>query len=445
MLYWVDAAYELCFRTSFALFPADYEDLDEKEPATPEERAAVFLPESDERARIRSRKVFTTEVRDRVFCLSRRGPLAELVRVLAALNARALALSVADNPRFAQRGAAVAAVLEAIAAHEKLELLPSSNHHSLVQLGACVLSWTLRGRVAPEEIETCSPDEALDLLRADGVELTRDRDLKILARVLAEDAVAPLLDAPEEQVRRTALHVLAVMKPARYLSRLLDAERAVHEEEDEVVHDPVGAVIEAAACTAGDALLPVVEREVEERPDYVSHDALTEAAACLATRRSDHILRRWLPTLIRGRDGLSAGRAAVVAIRTGSSRASGTVLAALSSGDLDLRGIADSERGARERREFVLNVGLLLELAGRDDDPDELVERGIETYLRRRRPDRASPAKAKTDFAKTSPGTSGRAGNAPAQTIRREAPRVGRNDPCPCGSGKKYKKCCGRA
>ena len=28
---------------------------------------------------------------------------------------------------------------------------------------------------------------------------------------------------------------------------------------------------------------------------------------------------------------------------------------------------------------------------------------------------------------------------------RREAPKVGRNDPCPCGSGKKYKKCCGRA
>jgi len=23
------------------------------------------------------------------------------------------------------------------------------------------------------------------------------------------------------------------------------------------------------------------------------------------------------------------------------------------------------------------------------------------------------------------------------------APKVGRNDPCPCGSGKKYKKCCG--
>jgi preprotein translocase subunit SecA len=27
--------------------------------------------------------------------------------------------------------------------------------------------------------------------------------------------------------------------------------------------------------------------------------------------------------------------------------------------------------------------------------------------------------------------------------IVREAPKVGRNDLCPCGSGKKYKKCCG--
>ncbi|MGC8867879.1 MAG: SEC-C metal-binding domain-containing protein [Elusimicrobiales bacterium] len=29
------------------------------------------------------------------------------------------------------------------------------------------------------------------------------------------------------------------------------------------------------------------------------------------------------------------------------------------------------------------------------------------------------------------------------ETYRRENPKVGRNDPCPCGSGKKYKKCCG--
>ena len=30
------------------------------------------------------------------------------------------------------------------------------------------------------------------------------------------------------------------------------------------------------------------------------------------------------------------------------------------------------------------------------------------------------------------------------RTVRNEGPKVGRNDPCPCGSGKKYKNCCGR-
>lgn len=29
------------------------------------------------------------------------------------------------------------------------------------------------------------------------------------------------------------------------------------------------------------------------------------------------------------------------------------------------------------------------------------------------------------------------------QQVQRDAPKVGRNDPCPCGSGRKYKKCCG--
>lgn len=34
---------------------------------------------------------------------------------------------------------------------------------------------------------------------------------------------------------------------------------------------------------------------------------------------------------------------------------------------------------------------------------------------------------------------------AKGETVHRESPKVGRNDPCPCGSGRKYKKCCGAA
>ncbi|MFP4387774.1 MAG: SEC-C metal-binding domain-containing protein [Desulfococcaceae bacterium] len=32
---------------------------------------------------------------------------------------------------------------------------------------------------------------------------------------------------------------------------------------------------------------------------------------------------------------------------------------------------------------------------------------------------------------------------APGETVVRDQPKIGRNAPCPCGSGKKYKKCCG--
>ncbi|MBP7893336.1 MAG: SEC-C domain-containing protein [Firmicutes bacterium] len=34
-------------------------------------------------------------------------------------------------------------------------------------------------------------------------------------------------------------------------------------------------------------------------------------------------------------------------------------------------------------------------------------------------------------------------GGSARQPLRRSDKKVGRNDPCPCGSGKKYKKCCG--
>jgi uncharacterized protein len=33
----------------------------------------------------------------------------------------------------------------------------------------------------------------------------------------------------------------------------------------------------------------------------------------------------------------------------------------------------------------------------------------------------------------------------PPAFSRRTPPKTGRNDPCPCGSGRKYKKCCGAA
>ena len=50
-----------------------------------------------------------------------------------------------------------------------------------------------------------------------------------------------------------------------------------------------------------------------------------------------------------------------------------------------------------------------------------------------------------TDYSQAAQGQAQAAEPPPvAKTIRKETPKVGRNDPCPCGSGKKYKKCCGK-
>jgi preprotein translocase subunit SecA len=37
------------------------------------------------------------------------------------------------------------------------------------------------------------------------------------------------------------------------------------------------------------------------------------------------------------------------------------------------------------------------------------------------------------------------ASSEPRRRLAQKSAKVGRNNPCPCGSGKKYKKCCGRS
>ena len=54
----------------------------------------------------------------------------------------------------------------------------------------------------------------------------------------------------------------------------------------------------------------------------------------------------------------------------------------------------------------------------------------------------AAPAPA---FGGGAPRPARTGGDDVVKTVKREEPKVGRNDPCPCGSGKKYKKCHGTA
>jgi preprotein translocase subunit SecA len=69
---------------------------------------------------------------------------------------------------------------------------------------------------------------------------------------------------------------------------------------------------------------------------------------------------------------------------------------------------------------------------------------GVAAQPQERRAPVAMPARRAPANVNYSYGAAASGGqDAKVETIQRQAPKVGRNDPCPCGSGKKYKKCHG--
>ena len=55
-----------------------------------------------------------------------------------------------------------------------------------------------------------------------------------------------------------------------------------------------------------------------------------------------------------------------------------------------------------------------------------------------------SPMERQQTMKPLEEGRGGEDGASKTKTVVRKEKKVGRNDPCPCGSGKKYKNCCGR-
>lgn len=93
---------------------------------------------------------------------------------------------------------------------------------------------------------------------------------------------------------------------------------------------------------------------------------------------------------------------------------------------------APSARRDLDRAEQILRRGL--EIQGMEDR-EVFYERLQEVFEQQGRKDKVAEIKAA--LGKLQAGTL-------STPVQRTHPKVGRNDPCPCGSGKKYKKCCGR-
>jgi preprotein translocase subunit SecA len=76
----------------------------------------------------------------------------------------------------------------------------------------------------------------------------------------------------------------------------------------------------------------------------------------------------------------------------------------------------------------------------REDEAEEIERRRREEAARQKLAFQHAQAQA---LPEASQGEAPEQAEAPKSPVVRAAPKVGRNDPCTCGSGKKYKQCCG--
>jgi tetratricopeptide (TPR) repeat protein len=109
--------------------------------------------------------------------------------------------------------------------------------------------------------------------------------------------------------------------------------------------------------------------------------------------------------------------------------------------------LASLAREAGDRTEARRMLQRVLELAPDSklsrQDREEYVQFALEELAELDGPARSTPRRTELAFA-TGSDRRGSAGQPSSPQPVRHAGKVGRNEPCPCGSGKKYKKCCGR-
>lgn len=77
-------------------------------------------------------------------------------------------------------------------------------------------------------------------------------------------------------------------------------------------------------------------------------------------------------------------------------------------------------------------------------DESQLRRRQFASEMKESRPDFVMPQQQQGGMDEKEMYMNTSEGEQKVETYHRDKPKVGRNDPCPCGSGKKYKKCCGK-
>jgi preprotein translocase subunit SecA len=90
-------------------------------------------------------------------------------------------------------------------------------------------------------------------------------------------------------------------------------------------------------------------------------------------------------------------------------------------------------------REDTIRILYLVQVA----DEDNIPQRRQQSFSMSRGPSEDPFGQRQDARQGQTPGPGPGQAQPAQQTVKRQGRKIGRNEPCPCGSGKKYKKCCG--
>ncbi len=448
---------ELWTRVDDALFgPPDAEE-QKGRAARREDLFAVFMPASDPAAARRAAEVVTKERRRRIERLADEGNCVRLAALLGQCATEAIALAGRDDPLFKPLGAAMAACIKAASEPKALRSLDAFDQTSLAALFGMFLAKALRGRDAERELARAGADLAAafrDLLRLDEPWVTPELLVHVAAAADEQELLA-LSASPDVHVRTNSLVLLAVKAPDRHLPRVI--ERI---EEGAALWPLVDAMTRAIGDVALDSLVAYFVRTrfkaLADRIGVMIELIATERARGYAAHFFD-VLRLHasadivLPAMIAIADGAVARR----------------MLDAFRAGDVEVKEAREDEtiedltfdmlRALIEIYNFRVDPGECFEdcmrrFRAKHPDEEEEEEAGDEDAEEAGTLEAADEAEERQvddrftglDLPADPFGAKGGEFSFDAQAPKPGASNVGRNDPCPCGSGKKYKNCCGK-
>jgi len=438
----VGISHRLHTYAQWALFPDEY-SADDADAGPPDldSRLSAVAPRTDPEAVRRGRKILPGAAGKELLRLvdSRQLRVAGLRILEAVRNGVRLLL---DEGSDRSQTLSLVAIIDAVESSGYLQKRDRKFRRGMLGfLGAC-LAWAIRGDNIEREWHEAkeNPKKIVSLCRVDSDGFDRRR-LQQVANVVSGDQIAELARSSDYGVAENALAVAAIQEPEKVLVAALRRAWGYWERCE------IGA---AVAKRHGDRVLPLLVEWVTDDSDDDNREAFLRTLAVLGTQRAALVARQTMESIwFRGGEPPAPFVGFQPVLELGDVGLARYALEKFESGGFDLG--FEATRTA-ERVECSQEVAMLLEMLDRNDDPERVVDAAIERFSAEGEEEQTNgkPQHSSSSLGQASVGPLPfddvsdllESTSRPAGTIRRESAKVGRNDPCPCGSGRKYKKCC---